>query len=63
MERLVALVENCSKSMEALNQRLDIMSTTLQQIEARLTSCWQCGSKVALETGACDSCNYVPCRL
>ncbi|CAK4033350.1 transcriptional regulatory [Lecanosticta acicola] len=56
VERLVALVASCSKSMEALNTRLDVMSSSLEIIERRLSHCWQCGSDVELQTGYCDSC-------
>ena len=58
MERLVSLVENCSKSMEALNARLDTMSSSLRLIEKRLGTCENCGANAesALETGHCDDC-------
>ncbi|CAK1363060.1 unnamed protein product [Cercospora beticola] len=64
VERLVSLVESCSRSIEALTQRVDLMSTTLQQIEKRLTRCYQCSGTVDLETGTCQTCkNNAPCRL
>jgi hypothetical protein len=43
MEKLVALIEGFGKSMEALNQRLDSMSSTVASIQTRLDHC-QCGS-------------------
>lgn len=63
IERLVALVEGCSKSIEAMNQRLDDMNSMIRLIESRLSRCFQCGSKVELETGHCNSCNPIQCRL
>ncbi|EME84306.1 uncharacterized protein MYCFIDRAFT_214689 [Pseudocercospora fijiensis CIRAD86] len=66
LEKLISLVENCQKSMEALNSRLDTMGSTLRQIEKRLSRCYQCGSGVELETGDCHQCNNtnnIPCRL
>lgn len=63
MERLVSLVEACSKSMAELHERLAVMNSTLQRMEKRLTSCWQCGGAVELESGDCLNCNQAaPCR-
>ncbi|KAF2159804.1 hypothetical protein M409DRAFT_29802 [Zasmidium cellare ATCC 36951] len=63
IERLVALVEGSSKSIDALNQRLDEMNAMMRVIQNRLSRCFQCGSKVELETGHCNSCQPVQCRL
>lgn len=64
MERLVSLLEACQKSMADLHGRLDVMNSTLQRMEKRLTRCYQCAGTAELESGECLSCNQVnaPCR-
>lgn len=64
MERLVSLVETANKTIEELNARFDLMTSTLQRMEKRLTRCHQCAGTVELETGDCANCpQQIACRL
>jgi len=47
LEKLVEIIVNLGEKLSAMSERMDVMDSTLREIEQRVTlppSCWQCGT-------------------